>query len=316
MKKQSRNSIFPRSKNTWVHRAVAAIGLLLITTAVGATQSAANGAAQSQLTVGAGDFEFSDNTGYGVRSIRVYYYRPQALTSESPIVFVMHGVHRDAQRYMREWIPYALQRNFLLLCPEFDAEQFPSQAYQRGNMFDASKNPIPESCWTFSTIERLFDYVRSVSDNKRQGYFIYGHSAGGQFVHRFVLFMPSARYERAIAANPGYFTMPNYSGHAFPYGLRNSGLSESSLRCSFTRDFVLLLGDQDIDPDDPDLRKTGNAEEQGATRFERGQNYFRAAQVEAARLGARLEWRLKTVEGAHHSDAQMIQAAVGIFFAK
>jgi hypothetical protein len=88
------------------------------------------------------------------------------------------------------------------------------------------------------------------------------------------------------------------------------------LRYSFTRDFVLLLGNQDIDPEDPDLRKTEYAEEQGATRFERGQNYFRAAQVEAARLGGRLEWRLKTVEGAHHSDAQMIQAAVGIFFAK
>jgi len=110
--------------------------------------------------------------------------------------------------------------------------------------------------------------------------------------------------------------MPTYSGHSFPYGLRHSNLSEQSLRTSFGRDFVLLLGQQDLDSEDPNLRKTANAEEQGSTRFDRGRNYFQTAQSEAAKLGASFTWQLRTVAGAQHSDAQMAQAAAAILFAK
>src|SRR5271155_4121645 len=42
-------------------------------------------------------------------------------------------------------------------------------------------------------------------------YYLYGHSAGGQFAHRLVLFMPNARYQRVVAANPGYYTMPQFN---------------------------------------------------------------------------------------------------------
>jgi pimeloyl-ACP methyl ester carboxylesterase len=228
----------------------------------------------------------------------------------------MHGVNRDAQRYCREWSPCAEKYNFLLVCPEFDAENYPTRAYQCGNMFDESKRPIPEARWTFTTIENLFDYVKSLTANTSKSYFIYGHSAGGQFVHRFALFMPNARYERAVAANPGWYTLPSYSGHKFPYGLRDSNLSKESLKISFSRNFTLLLGQDDLNALDPELRQTGAAEEQGATRFARGQNYFRTAQAEAAALGAQLNWKLQTVPGAHHSDTQMADAAATAFFAK
>ncbi len=65
--------------------------------------------------------------------------RPQKLNQDSPIVFVKHGVNRDAQRYLNDWIPYAEQYNFLLVCSEFDVACFSTSAYQCGNMFDAAK---------------------------------------------------------------------------------------------------------------------------------------------------------------------------------
>jgi hypothetical protein len=271
---------------------------------------------QSRITVGPGNFQFIDNTGRADRTIRVWFYCPQTLRANSPIVFVMHGVERDAERYCRDWTPYAQQQNFLLICPGFNAEDFPTKAYQCGNMFDELDKPLPESKWTFTTIENLFDYVRKSTANSSVSYYIYGHSAGGQFVHRFVLFMPNARYKRAIAANPGWYTMPTYSAHRFPYGLRGSNLSESSLKRSFGRDFQLLLGTDDIDSQEPELRKTRAAEEQGATRFARGQTFFKAAQGKATDLEAQFNWQLQTVPGARHSDAQMAQAAVAAFFAK
>jgi methyltransferase (TIGR00027 family) len=41
--------------------------------------------------------------------------------------------------------------------------------------------------------------------NKNPSYFIYGHSEGGQFVHRLVLFLPDARFARAVAAKHSAF---------------------------------------------------------------------------------------------------------------
>ncbi len=267
----------------------------------------------SRLSEGIGSFKFVDTGGEG-KILRVWYYLPHLLTPNSPIVFVMHGVHRDADRYCRDWMPYAEQRKFLLICPEFDENQFSTHAYQRGNVVDDSGNPLPQSSWTFPILERLFDHVRALAGNSSRSYYIYGHSAGAQFVHRFVLFMPTARFRRAIAANSGWYTMPTFSGHAFPYSLKSTNLSESSLRESLSRDFVLLLGENDIDPDDPNLRKTEAAEEQGTTRFQRGENYFRTARQEAARLGVSLRWRLRTVPGAKHSDAEMTPFASQILF--
>jgi pimeloyl-ACP methyl ester carboxylesterase len=298
---------------SWLLKALTAAMAVIVGTSFGATRSIGEDRSLSQIAVGLGNFQFADT---GNSPIRVWYYRPQALRADSPVVFVMHGVHRDAQRYCKDWTPYAQQRNFLLVCPEFDAGNYSTKAYQCGNVCDESDNPIPESRWTFTTIERLFDYVRASAGNTSRSYYIYGHSAGGQFVHRFVLFMPNARYERAIAANPGWYTMPVNSGHSFPYALRHTELSQERLSRSLGRDFVLLLGSEDVDAEDPNLRKTAAAEEQGATRLERGKNFFQAAQSEARRLGARFNWRLRTVPGAQHSDAQMAQVAAEVLFAK
>ncbi len=309
-----RNHRIVLKKSAWPKKALAVFLVLLYIGSIDLDRSFAKADSHPEITLGLGNFTFTDERGNADKPMRVWFYRPQSLKINSPIVFVMHGVNRDAQRYCREWVPYADQYNFLLVCPEFDAANFSSQAYQRGNMFDQSKNQIPEAKWTFTTIENLFDYVKTLIPNSSKGYYIYGHSAGGQFVHRFVLFMPNARYERAIAANPGYYTMPVYSGHKFPYGLRDSNLGEKSLRKSFGRDFFLLLGQDDLDAQDPELRQTADAEEQGATRFARGQNFFRAAQLEATDLGVPFKWQLRTVPFAHHSDAQMAKAAAANFF--
>jgi poly(3-hydroxybutyrate) depolymerase len=259
---------------------------------------------------GAGNFQFVDKLGNADKPIRVWYYCPAKLVSTTPITFVMHGVQRNGERYRDDWQPYAEKYNFLLVCPEFDEKNYPTDSYQWGNVFDAQKQPLPESKWTFTTIEHLFDYVKNATGDTSDTYFIYGHSAGGQFVHRFALFMPHARYSRAIAANPGWYTMPTYNGHEFPYSLRDSNFPAAKLKESFGRNFLLMLGEEDQDPNDPEIRKTAEAEEQGKTRFERGHTYFQAAQAEAADLHAKFQWQLATVPGAHHSDKQMARAAV------
>jgi len=47
------------------------------------------------LAPGAGRFEFSR----GTRTIPIWYFLPGEMRAETPVLIVMHGVKRDADRY-------------------------------------------------------------------------------------------------------------------------------------------------------------------------------------------------------------------------
>jgi pimeloyl-ACP methyl ester carboxylesterase len=271
--------------------------------------------AAETLSPGSGSFQFTDRLGNVDRPITVWTCVPQKLRFTSPIVFVMHGMARNGEDYRDQWIEHAEQRGFLLVVPEFAEKSYSDDAYQRGNMFDRSGRPIPKERWTFTTIEHLFDKVKAMSGNTSQGYYIYGHSAGGQFVQRLVLFLPQARYRRAIAANPGWYTMPDLN-KTFPFGLQKSTANEATLKESFENSFVLLLGDKDVNRDDPNLYKSPEADQQGPNRFARGKAYFQTAKQRAGELGAAFNWKQQTVRGAGHSDRQMSKAAAAALFAR
>jgi hypothetical protein len=259
---------------------------------------------------GAGSFCFVDDRGSEGKPLTVWYYRPLRFSETTPIVFVMHGVKRDADFYRDNWMATAERFGFLLICPEFAKADYPHRtAYQLGNLFDREGRPTPKNGWTFGVIERLFDSVRAATGNAGERYHIYGHSAGGQFVHRLALFLPEARYATAVAANSGWYTMPTLDGRKFPYGLRDSGSTLEMLKAAFGNRLVILLGEEDTDAEDPFLRTSKGARRQGRNRFERGQAFFATA-----RLGVTLNWTLETVPGAAHFDPLMMPAAARLLF--
>ncbi|MBA3610968.1 MAG: alpha/beta hydrolase [Rubrobacter sp.] len=264
---------------------------------------------------GAGSFRFVDGLSGERKPLTVWYYRPPRLPAAAPVVFVMHGVKRDADNYRDTWMAAAELFGFLLLCPKFAKKDYPRSAYQLGNLADSAGRPLPQDEWTFNVIEHLFDFVKETTGNTSERYHIYGHSAGGQFVHRLALFMPEARYETAITANAGWYTMPTFAGSKFPYGLKGSAGTPETLKKAFGRRLVILLGERDTDADDPHLRKSTATSRQGANRFERGQAFHATAREEAESLGVTLNWRLHTVPGAAHLQQQMMPAAARAIFA-
>jgi pimeloyl-ACP methyl ester carboxylesterase len=162
--------------------------------------------------------------------------------------------------------------------------------------------------WTFSAIEYLFDEVISRTGSVRTEYVLYGHSAGSQFVHRFLYYMPQARVRRFIAANAGWYTLPDFDT-AYPYGLQDAAIDKDQLKAAMQKDVVLLLGREDVDHTDPDLRNTPEARRQGTNRLARGMTMFSAAKTNAEKLGVDLKWRLEIVDNAGHVNAQMAAAA-------
>ncbi|ALO46378.1 hypothetical protein [Pseudohongiella spirulinae] len=254
-------------------------------------------------------FEFSDWSG---PELRVWYELPDNFHADMPIVFVMHGVGRDADRYYAEWREYAHEYDFVLLVPEFSDADFPGAAgYNLGNVFDASGAMNPESIWSYSALDPIFEHVASELGSNRENYRLYGHSAGAQYAHRFLLYKPAAKVELAIVANAGWYTMPDASVE-FPYGLRSSGIDAMSLTPLLGRHVTVLLGEEDTDPAHPSLRVTPEANAQGAHRFARGQAFYQQAMSLAARMNVPFAWQLQTVAGAAHNNSQMAEAAAPV----
>lgn len=266
-----------------------------------------------RIELGAGSFRFVGGSSGERKPLTVWYYRPPRLSAAAPVVFVMHGVKRDADSYRDTWMAAAELFGFLLLCPEFAKVDYPRSAYGLGNLIDGAGESLPEDEWTFNVIEDLFDSVKEATGNTSERYHIYGHSAGGQFVHRLALFMPQARHEIAITANAGWYTMPTFD-KKFPYGLKGSAGTPKMLKKAFGRRLVILLGERDTDANDPHLRKSSAASRQGANRLERGQAFHATARQEAESLGVTLNWRLETVPGAAHLQHQMMPAAARAIF--
>lgn len=274
------------------------MGALLAMSATGAGTAA-------PLSPGSGSFEFPFTSAGAQRRITVWYHRPAEAGADAPIVFVMHGQARNGATYRKYWIPFAEDRRFVLLVPEFSREEFSGEgAYNLGNMTAADGTRYPETQWGYTAIEDIFDAVRKANGFVRERYDIYGHSAGAQFVHRMVLFKPDARYRVAVAANAGWYTMPDY-GVSYPYGLGTTGMAPAQLARALGRRLVVMLGDQDIDPAHRSLRRTPEARAQGEHRHARGKVFFECARSAAAEMNTRLAWTLETAPGIAHSNARV-----------
>jgi poly(3-hydroxybutyrate) depolymerase len=286
--------------------------LAVLLCALASPPTAPAAASDIAITAGPGSFVFVDRKGDPAKRMTVYTYLPGGLDAAAArIVFVMHGVGKNARGYRDSWIEHADRHRFLVVAPLFDREQWGRGAYSYSSAVARDGTVHDAARWSFSAIEHLFDAITDATANPSTTYYIYGHSEGGQFVQRLVLLLPGARYARAVAANPGWYTMPAFDV-GFPYGLGGAPVNRESLRKSLARDFVLLLGDRDTDSGHPQLRRTPEAMAQGAHRFERGENYFRMAQARAGELKSGFGWKLEVVPGAGHQNSRMSGPAAAI----
>jgi len=246
------------------------------------------------------------------KKLDVWVYRPEKIESSTQVLFIMHGVKRDAERYLDEWLPYLKLHKMVGIVPHFSQQQYPkSLSYNLGNMHDKLKRPRKREDWSFSVVEPLFDKVRSNLSLDQQKYNIYGHSAGAQFVHRFLMLNPQARINKAISANAGWYTLPLLD-EEYPYGLRGTNLDTSALKQAFSKKLIVLLGTEDSDPKAKYLRKTKNALKQGDNRLDRGIFFYNQSKIQSANISANLNWQINFAQGVGHSNKQMAAFAVDV----
>ena len=252
-------------------------------------------------------------SGWQGPAVPVRTYVPVVRNEATPIVIVMHGASRDAPRYYADWKAQAAARGFIVVVPTLSKKDFPGAAtYNLGNVFDPATGAQREkSEWTFSLIEPLFDEVVRRIGGAQGDYVLYGHSAGSQFVHRFLYYMPDARVSAFIAANAGWYTMPDFSVE-YPYGLKASGINEDDLPRIFSQPLILLQGRADTDASADNLRKTPEAARQGPNRLTRGLKMYRDAKASAEALGVTFNWQVFVIKDADHDNAKMAPAAAAL----
>lgn len=237
--------------------------------------------------------------------ITVWTYRPTSLTSDAQVVFVMHGARRQPDKYREPWIEYADRHGWLLLLPEFSKARFPgSRNYNLLGIMDADGKLQANSSWLPAIFESIFQAVKTGEQLNSDGFYLYGHSAGGQVVHRTMLFAQETNVYLAIAANSGWYTLPELD-RDFPGGLKNTGVGPKQLAKSLERNVVVLLGEEDNDPEHPQLSQRSEAVIQGPHRLARGKYFYGRIQEAATTLQTPVNWKLKSVPGVAHSNGGM-----------
>ena len=262
------------------------------------------------LPNGKSEFSIVDPAAMPDQPVYVFAYRPESYTPSSPILITLHGYKRNAETYRDDWVDHAESLGALLLAPEFNQTAFPGpRAYEVGNMRTVDRRSyLPRERWSYGLIERLFDRARDMVGSTREGYWLYGHSAGGQFVHRLALFQEDARFEVAIAANAGAYTLAR-PGERFPYGLDRIPDLEQVQEQGFTRPLVVMVGEKDVNTANAMLLRSEEAMRQGPHRHARGVYFYEDGEAEAKRMMLPFRWQLVSVPDVGHSNRGMARAA-------
>jgi len=267
---------------------------------------------------GRNSFVWEDDDRNAGRPVTLHTYRAHGHTPEHPVVIVQHGVLRNGDDYRDFWIDAADRYKLLVIAPTFSDAVWPGvDSYNNGRVFTPSGNPRTPAAWAYALVVRLAQTLRDAeivsSDNTKGGVHLFGHSAGGQFVHRLASSQPLDGFSAIAVGNPGCYTLPTLD-HVWPAGLAGVGLDEGHLKRLLAYPLTILAGDQDNDPAAPHLPADDFAMRQGAHRFARAQHYFDCGQREAARLGVPCHWRLQVVPGIGHDGAAMSAVCASLWF--
>jgi pimeloyl-ACP methyl ester carboxylesterase len=271
---------------------------------------------------GSGSFRFAGGTGREEKTLTIFYHRPAAFTRRSQVLIVVPGAGRNAGDYRDAWVDASEEHGVLILSPSYSEEHYPEfWSYNLAGMitdvrinqgaaptitFNLVSDPAD---WIFDDFDRIFREVKERLALEASTYDLFGHSAGGQVIHRLALFHTDSMADRMLAANSGWYTVPTFDDQ-FPYGLANGASTREQVTEAFAENLVVFLGELDDENETRgDLVRTPEVDVQGISRIERGNYFYNKAVETAEELGAEFNWKLEVVPNVGHDSRRMSEAA-------
>ena len=106
---------------------------------------------------------------------------PEIVQADTPLLVVVHGISRNAAEHLDRFAPLARAAGVAVLAPLFEAATFPDYqrlgARGRGRRADLA-------------LRARLDAIRREIGLSPRRIHLFGHSGGGQFVHRYAMAYP------------------------------------------------------------------------------------------------------------------------------
>tara|TARA_R110002124_G_scaffold107120_1_gene259438 strand:- start:63 stop:1109 length:1047 start_codon:yes stop_codon:yes gene_type:complete len=255
----------------------------------------------------------------------IHYYKPTNLKSDSPFVIVLPGAGRNGDEYRDAWIEKAEIYNVMVVSPEYSENYYPEfWSYNLAGMitnveindertamtsFKISKNPNE---WIYKDFDRIFNLTKEKLNLNTDTYDLFGHSAGGQILHRLAIFKSESKANRILSSNSGWYTVPTDSDD-FPTGLKDSYKSEKEI--DFSKKLVLFLGEKDdANETRGDLRRSPEVDKQGLHRLDRGTYFYNESKKIASDLKSEFNWKLEIIPNIGHDFREMSKVAADYLY--
>ncbi len=139
-------------------------------------------------------------------------------------------------------------------------------------------------------------------------YDVFGHSAGAQMIHRYLLFQPECHFNRLVSSAAGRYCVPDPSIE-FPYGLGVSSAATEPPNNYFGREVYVICGANDTDLNAPSLRHTPGADALG---LQRARYFFTESSSIASDGGYLFNWEYRTVPNVGHNGEEMAAYAANL----
>ena len=246
--------------------------------------------------------------------VDVIVYIPVGADKKTDILMVIPGASRDTQRFHASWLSFAKEDTFIVVTIGASKKYFTDEySYNAGNVVNPEGNLNDKRVWLFNAVEKIFKKVKMKNGLQTKKFHLFGHSAGGGFVHRYMLLMPDAPVVKAVAANPAFVTLPNIK-EPYPFGLKGLSIKKATINEWLGKDLAIFLGEDDTGPRTKPLSNGPRARAQGPNCLSRGKKLYREAKKEAIKRNTGFGWSLNVIPGVGHDNKLIAPHARELLF--
>ena len=222
-----------------------------------------------------------------------------------------------AKKYISRWVKYADKHELLLIAPVFDTPRFGNLGGGYGGYRNLFGKYIPAD----EFVNKLVSRYSFQTSSRSKRFYLYGHSAGGQFVNRYVVSHPDKIIHAVISA-AGRYSYPTTSS-AWPYaagklskditwedGSKNSVSITKSLRnyALAASKVSIVVGSKDIKSQPKRPAHIGN------TRIELAHGWAREMNQNAKRYGINGSIKVNVIQGVGHSSSALTPYCANVLF--
>ena len=231
-----------------------------------------------------------------------YLFVPQGRRLDSPLLVAVHGISRNARELVSDLADTAERRGAIILAPVFTDYRYSDyqRLGRRGRGARADR-----------ALQRLVAQASAELRLISSKFYLYGHSGGAQFAHRYAMAYPHDVAGLGLSA-AGWYTLPD-TDQPYPYGIRPT--SDSYGLTLDPREFLrvpacVFVGEDDISRDGAFNRSDKLDSMQGRNRIERAAHWVESMNRAARALGYNTAYSLHVMRDADHDFDELVAAGL------